>query len=121
MRTLALLFTFVRNVNPILDRSEIDEAQRVQVFETFRKLNEVLGVFDLELQPLDPAEEDLIRSREAARVSRDWAEADRIRQDLLRRGIKVVDTANGTQWQRCEPECIRRTAGRCDVAKCPDK
>ena len=120
-KALAVLFTFIRNVNPILDRSEMAESQRRQVFETFQKLNGVLGVFDLELRPLDSAEEELIRSREAARISRNWGEADLIRQDLLCRGIKVIDTSTGTRWQRCEPECIKRAEGQCNVAKCPDK
>lgn len=40
----------------------------------------------------------LVAERDAARLQRNWDEADRIRDQLLEMGIQVRDTPNGTQW-----------------------
>ena len=42
----------------------------------------------------------LVEARVAARVARDWAEADRIRDELAAEGIEVMDGAGGSTWRR---------------------
>jgi cysteinyl-tRNA synthetase len=44
--------------------------------------------------------EDLIRQRAEARKSKQWAEADRIRDELQTAGIVLEDAAGGTTWRR---------------------
>lgn len=44
--------------------------------------------------------EDLLRQREEARASRDFATADRIRDELAAAGIQIEDSAEGTRWRR---------------------
>ena len=51
----------------------------------------------------DPEAEEieaLIAARAAAKKEKNFAEADRIRADLTARGITLIDTAQGTKWQR---------------------
>ena len=51
----------------------------------------------------DPEAEEieaLIAARAAAKKEKNFAEADRIRAELTARGITLVDTAQGTKWQR---------------------
>ena len=49
----------------------------------------------------DDAEIDaLVEARNAARANKDFAEADRIRDDLAARGITLEDGAGGTKWRR---------------------
>ena len=44
--------------------------------------------------------EALIGRRKAARASGDYAEADRLRDDLLASGIELEDSREGTRWRR---------------------
>jgi len=41
----------------------------------------------------------LIAQRAAAKAAKNFAEADRIRQDLLAQGIALKDSAAGTTWE----------------------
>ena len=43
-----------------------------------------------------------ITARAAAKAARDFAEADRIRDELLAQGIQLSDGAEGTTWRRVE-------------------
>ncbi len=45
------------------------------------------------------AVESLVRQREQARAERDWAAADRIRDQLAAMGVQIQDGAEGTQWR----------------------
>ncbi|HEX8095493.1 cysteine--tRNA ligase [Jatrophihabitans sp.] len=42
--------------------------------------------------------EALMHAREQARSNRQWAEADRLREELASLGVQVVDTAEGSRW-----------------------
>jgi len=44
--------------------------------------------------------EQLIAQRIQARASKNWAESDKIRDQLVEMGIAIEDNANGTSW-RC--------------------
>ncbi len=49
---------------------------------------------------VDPEIDGLIAERAAAKKAKNFAEADRIRDELKARGIELVDTAQGTTWKR---------------------
>ena len=56
-----------------------------------------------EAQPkdeVDPEIDALVAARTAAKKEKNWAEADRIRDELKARGIEIIDTPQGTKWKR---------------------
>jgi cysteinyl-tRNA synthetase len=44
--------------------------------------------------------EALIEQRNAARANKDWAESDRIRDELQAQGVILEDGPEGTSWRR---------------------
>ena len=70
-------------------------------------ISEVLGIgyqnpYDYFQIGVEDKEEinDLIAKRNLAREEKDFSLSDSIRDDLISRGIKIIDTPNGTVWER---------------------
>jgi len=59
----------------------------------------VLGVTAPVETGLEPALAALLDERAAARAARDWAASDRLRDELLARGVAVEDTRDGQRWR----------------------
>lgn len=65
-----------------------------------KRVNEVLGVIEVEEQTADAEVEGLIAERNAAKANRDFAAADAARDRLNELGIELQDTPEGTVWRR---------------------
>ena len=48
----------------------------------------------------DPAVDELVKQRFEAKKAKDWALADKIRDDLKAQGIEVIDVPGGAKWKR---------------------
>ena len=99
---IGALFHFVKHVNPIVQEGQLDTEQKNDVLEALRQVNTVLGVLRLEQCPLTPEIDRLIRLRERARQLKDWTAADSAREELLRQGVTIHDTASGPVWERSD-------------------
>ncbi len=55
------------------------------------------------IQESDPRIDGLVAARQAARQAKDWAEADRIRDELAGEGVTIEDTPEGPIWRRSGP------------------
>src|SRR5262245_47828056 len=103
---LGAIFELVRALNSAIDAGEMGKGDVAIVREAFTQFDRVLGVLSLrraeEEQPPVPVDEinDLIEKRHGARRRRDFAEADRIRDQLAARGVLLEDFSGGTRWKR---------------------
>jgi cysteinyl-tRNA synthetase len=52
----------------------------------------------------DPQIDGMLAARQAARDAKDWATADRIRDELVAMNIEIVDTPEGPRWRRTGAE-----------------
>ena len=100
------IFELVHALNSGIDADEIGTGDVPAVRAAFEQFDRVLGVLSLrraedERPPAAVEEiERLIEDRHAARRRRDFAAADRIRDDLAARGVLLEDSPSGTRWKR---------------------
>lgn len=104
-RALAALFELARDLN----RCE-DPGQRASIAARLRASAELLGLLSADPEawcrgggdcaPDDAEIDALVAARQVAREQRDFAAADRIRDELTGRGILIEDGADGARWRR---------------------
>ncbi len=108
---MAVLFELAKEVNR---EREDDIQQAARLGGTLKYLGGVLGMLqedaELFLQgagagvtvsgPETAWIEEMITSRAEARAARNWAEADRIRDELTEQGVILEDGPDGTVWRR---------------------
>ena len=106
-RALAVLHETVRAANSALATGDHDAAR--PLVAAVAGMSGVLGLLPLmdlegtgaggaEHRALDTLVQDLLAQRAAARTARDWASADRIRDQLAAAGVVVKDGAQGSAW-----------------------
>ena len=95
---LGALFEGVRELNRRLDARSLSTADAARATAAIRDLDTVLGIA-APVAELDPELQALLDERAAARVARDFAASDRLRDELLARGIAVEDTRDGQRWR----------------------
>ncbi len=101
---LSAIFDIVSAANKSVSKDG-DNAKDVllQVLAAIHEIGDVLGLFEEKEETQGDAEiEALIEKRNEARKNKDWAEADRIRDELKARNIILKDTPTGVQWSYAE-------------------
>jgi len=100
---LGAVFEFIRETNIAMDRGQF---RQDNVASAQRLLGDFDRVFDV-IRPTvtggaltDEEVEAMLRERMEAKKARDFARADRIRAELLEKGIVVEDTRDGVRWKR---------------------
>jgi cysteinyl-tRNA synthetase len=96
---LGNIFTMIRRVNTYLVSNELSYRDADKILSSLKKIDSIFAVCDFEPEKqeiLSPEIESLISLREQARVEKNYAEADRIREELKKQGFSIEDTVHGT-------------------------
>ncbi|SMC09886.1 cysteine--tRNA ligase [Nitratiruptor tergarcus] len=108
-KALAVMDAFIANSNEALDKNPKDKALKKEIAANIAFLNEVLGIglkdpytyFQLGIDETTKEKiEALIAKRNEAKKQKDFATADKIREELLNMGISIMDTPQGTLWEK---------------------
>lgn len=98
---IASIFELVRDINTNVVGKTPSKALVEGAISVFDELTGVLGlVYNRKTETLDSDIEALIEARTNARKEKNWAEADRIRDQLKEMGIVLEDTVQGVKWHR---------------------
>ena len=97
---LGAMFTLIRDANIAIDAGRITPNDAEGICTAMMRVNPVLDLYPRRDDPLDQSVEKAIEARNAARRSRNFTESDRIRDELLAKGILLEDTPGGTRWRR---------------------
>ncbi|MTJ53263.1 cysteine--tRNA ligase [Anabaena sp. UHCC 0253] len=110
---LAIIFELAKELNREGNiivhqgKTETPANELLQKWQTLITLAEVLGLTaqpDTETPITDGLSdiyiEELIQQRQTARKAKNFAESDRIRDELLTKGITLIDSKEGTRWHR---------------------
>ena len=100
---LAALFDLVRELNRRIADRTLPTSDAARALETLRSIDRVLAILPDATEQLPAAAAELLRAREAARSSRDWAASDRLRDELAALGVAVEDTRDGQRWRLSGP------------------
>ena len=99
---LGALFELVKEINTKVIAGGASKTATEYAIKVFDELCGVLGLLyeRKEEKSLDEQVEEMINARNLARKNKNWAEADRIRDELKNQGIVLEDTPQGVKWHR---------------------
>ena len=97
---ITVLFELSKDLNTNLNINSSKEVLS-KALEVLRELGAPLGILQKSTKgSLEDEVETLIEARQKARKERDFAMADKIRDDLKARGIILEDTPQGVRWKK---------------------
>jgi cysteinyl-tRNA synthetase len=94
------VFELIREANAALDEERVGPRGRTALVALMEEVDAHVDVIGADEPGLAAEVERLIAEREAARAARDFARADRLRDELRERGIALEDSKEGVRWKR---------------------
>jgi len=105
-KALGVVFDFIHEMNAAVEKNQDTRILKDGLLFLHR-INELLDVIDFsghnksDINPeLETYVLERIEKRNQAKKSKNFAEADQIRNELLEKGIRIVDTPKGTVWEK---------------------
>jgi cysteinyl-tRNA synthetase len=114
---IAVLHELAGEINGFIERNDLDRSKSAEAagaaaagVQTLRNLGLILGLFNPKLAPPAAASQKnaladqlmqlLIKLRQEARASKNFALADGIRKGLTEIGVTLEDRPDGTVWRQ---------------------
>ena len=98
---IAVLFELTKDINTKIINLNVSKTVAEYAANLYDELCGVLGLlYNRKGSDLDSEVEALIQQRQEARKNKDWATADRIRDELKAMGIILKDTPQGVTWTK---------------------
>lgn len=98
---IAAVFELAKDINTKILDNDVSKSVCEYAAKLFDELCDVLGIlYNRKETSLESEIEELIEKRNEARKNKDWALADKIRDDLKAQGIILKDTPNGVTWSK---------------------
>ncbi len=98
-KAMGAIYKFIKETYTILQMNNLDNDQKNYLLGALKRINRILGVFRLDGCPMAPEINKLIDKREQARKDKNWKVADEVRDELITRGITIIDTPTGPAWR----------------------
>ncbi len=102
-KAFAALFELVRHANAWMQGGDVPPASAAAILGVFRRMDSVLGVIFFgksEKAEVPPEIQALLNQRAEARKAKNWAESDRIRDEIAAAGWVVKDSRDGQSVTR---------------------
>lgn len=96
---ITAIFELVSFINTTANEASSKEYVE-KCLELFNELTGVLNIIQLKDEVDEAKINELIEQRTAAKKNKDFAQADKIRDDLKEMGIELLDTRQGTTWTK---------------------
>jgi len=97
---ISVIFDFVKFVNVRVNGVEVSKTLADGLLQFLDTMCGLLGFAFEENQATDPEIDNLVAQRQEARKNKDWATADKIRDELAARDIVIEDTPTGVRWTK---------------------
>jgi len=97
---LAVIFNFVKEINTFMMENKIGKKNSQSAIKLMNDFNKALGVLEEREEKLSSEIKKLVDEREKARNEKDFATADKLREELKQKGIILEDTKDGVRWKK---------------------
>lgn len=99
LQVFHVFFEFLSYSNSMIDEGvSYDEAKAL--LEMYRNFQQVFSFFDLELSTFDGVIYQKLEARNQLKQQKNYMEADKLREELLKEWYRIVDTKHGSYVER---------------------
>lgn len=90
---LSAVFVFIREINKIIENISKKDAKKIK--QTLLDFDSVLGIISYQKEKIPEEIKQLAEQRLKARKEKDWEKADKLREEIKKKGFVIDDTVEG--------------------------
>ena len=96
----AAIFDFVKEINKKMEPDGIDKRDAKDIIDFMKEIDSVLGIINFKEEKIPKEIKELAEEREKARKAKDFSKADKIRNEIKKRGYLIEDSKGGTKIKK---------------------